>query len=767
LWGGIRTEGVGERVAPQVKVHGSVLLGLSVLTKAGGYWLGRYDLLLSPRGTVTGASYTDIHAQLPALTLLVVIAAVTSLLFLVNIRFRGWALPVIGLVLLGATSIIAGAIYPAAIQKFQVDPQELQREREFIQRNIDATRFAFGLDGIETTNVTARGEVTAEDVEANRATIENIRVWAPDKLKENYEQLQRSRQFYEFPDPLGPDVDRYILDGEQRVVMIAAREIRQNGIPETARTWQNEHLVYTHGYGVVANRVDVATNEGSPVFIVRDIPPTGTGPVPEEPRIYFGESSDVPFLVVNTEAEELDYQGTAQDDQEFVPYAYEGQGGIRMGGLLNRLLFAWRYRDVNLLISSLITGDSRVIINGDIQVRIPKAAPFLVYDKDPYVAVVDGRIVWIQDAYTVTERFPYSEEVDLAAATGGDLQGKANYIRNSVKVVVDAFNGTMAYYVVDPTDPVIQVWQRAFPDLFRPASEITDDLRAHFRYPEDLFLVQAAQYTRYHVEEPTVFYGGTDRWAVPADPGASSGQDERRVPLRPYYVQMRLPGEADEEFVLFLPFTPEGREIMVAWLAAKSDPEEYGQLETIELPAGQNITGPTQAFTQINQDRAFSSERTLLGQTGSTVLFGNLLVVPIDEAFLYVQPVYVRSDQTNAFPELKRVVVVNGGRVGIGTTLDEALAGTLGTAPPPGDGDGDGGEPPTGTIDEQIAALIEEALVHFDLAQQALAAGDLGTYQRETEEAERLIQEAAELLGTAVTTPSPEPSPSPEPEPTG
>jgi hypothetical protein len=754
LWGGIRTQAVGEKVTPQVKVHLSVLFGLIVLSKAWGYRLGQFDLLLSARGTVTGASYTDIHAQLPALKLLVVIAIVVALLFLVNIRFRGWALPIIGLGLLAVASVVAGAIFPAAVQKFRVDPQELQQERTFIERNIVATRFAFGLDRIESENFSPGEEVDPADVEENRGTIENIRVWDPQILREDFLQLQRGRQFYEFEDI---DVDRYQVLGEQRVLMIAAREVSQNGIPGSASTWQNRHLVYTHGYGVVANQVNTATGEGAPLFTVRDIPPVGE-PNPGQPRVYYGELQDVPFVVVKTGADELDYQGTPEDDQEQVVYDYEGEGGIEIGGFFNRLLFAWRYRDVNLLISNLIHEDSRIMIYRDIDDRIPKAAPFLRYDGDPYVAVLDDRVVWIQDAYTVTDAYPYSEEIDLDAATQGQLTGRANYIRNSVKVVVDAFDGTLTYYVVDPTDPILQVWQNTFPDLFTPVEEAPEDLRAHFRYPENLFQVQATQYTKYHVQDTTVFYGGTDRWALPEDPTTMADPDDL---LRPYYVQMRIPGESDEEFVLFIPFTPEGREIMVAWMAAKSDPDSYGEVSSFELPAGQNILGPTQAFSAINQDREFSSERTLLGQTGSDVVFGNLLVVPIGDSFLYVQPVFVVSRQRNAFPELKRVVVVNGGQVGIGTTLEEALADVLGgeVAPPPEEGEPQ--PPPTGEIDQQVAELIAQALDHFERAQQALQEGDLGTYQQETEAAEALIRQAEDLLGADVTAPAESPSPSP------
>jgi uncharacterized membrane protein (UPF0182 family) len=772
LWGGIRTQGPGERVPPQVRAHVSVLLGLIVLAKAWGYWLGRYDLLQSLRGSVVGASYTDVHAQKPALELLTMIAIVCAILFLVNVRFRIWALPVIGIVILGLVSVAAGAIWPAVVQRFSVAPQELQKEREYIGYNIAATRYAFQLDRIESHDVDATSTVSSEEVAANRGTIDNVRVWAPDVLLENFAQLQRSRQFYEFSDV---DVDRYEIDGEQRVVMLAPREVSQLGIPENSKTWQNLHLVYTHGFGVVANQVNTATAEGAPVFTARDIPMSPTSiPLPEEPRIYYGEIEEVPFVVVNTGADELDYQGVAGDEQQQVTYDYQGTGGVKMGGFLQRLLFAWRFRDVNLLISGLIDGDSRILMYRDIRERIAKPAPFLSFDGDPYAVVVDGRIKWVLDAYTRTDAFPYSETVEfdqpgLDPVTKG-LAGSANYLRNSVKVVVDAFDGTVTYYVVDETDPIVQVWRNAFPDLFVSGSQVPEELRAHFRYPEDLFRTQATMYSRYHVTDPNVFYGGTDRWAIPED-ASTQGVDENRTEpedvdqLKPYYVRMLVPGTESEQFVLFLPFTPEGREIMVSWMAAMSDPGSYGDLISFELPAGRNVLGPTQAFSQINQDPQFSAERTLLSQGGSSVRFGNLLVVPVGDSFLYVQPVFVKSTQTNAFPELKRVVVVNGGRVGIGSDLSEALAEAVGgEVPPPDDGEE---PPPTGTLDEQIAALISQALQHFAAAQTALEAGQLGTYQTETEAAEELIAQAQALLEQSGVpggeTPSPEPTASASP----
>ena len=769
LWGGIRPQapGFGEKVTPQVKAHLSVLIGLIILIKAWGYYLGTFDLLSSPRGVVSGASYTDVNAQLPALRILTFIAIACAVLFLVNIRMRGWALPVIAVGLLALVSITAGAVYPAFVQQFRVKPQELQKERPYIEDNISATRQAFGLDAIDTQARPFTPRVSQQDVKDNDATIQNIRVWRPDVLQENLQSLQRIRQYYEFNDV---DVDRYVLDGQRRVVMVSAREVAQGQIPGGGGTWQNQHLFYTHGFGAVATQVNTATTEGAPRFTLQDIPPVGQPQlIGNGQRVYYGELSQVPFVVVNTGTPELDYQGTPQNDAQQVPFRYDGQGGVPMGGIAKRALFAWKYKDVNLLISGLIRGDSRIMIYRDIQTRIPKAAPFLKYDGDPYAAVVDGRLVWIQDAYTTTNRYPYSQPVDLASVTPmsqdrSGLTGSANYIRNSVKVVVDAYNGTMTYYVADPKDPIIQVWHNAFPGLFTKLDDASPDLRDHFRYPENLFQTQMAQYANYHVTNPDVFYGKQDFWQIPTDPTVEF-QSGAQVPIRPYYLLMRLPGDTNESFVLIMPFTPQGRQNLVAWTAAKSDPSDYGQIVTFDFPSGQNVFGPTQAFAQINQDPDFSQQRTLLGQGGSQVIFGDLLVIPINDGLLYVQPVYVRSQQTNSIPELKRALVVNGGNVGIGTNLQGALAASLGQeAPAGGGGGGGGGGQVSGTVQQQIRSLLQQAADHFARAQAALQAGDLATYQSEVNAARQAVDRANQLArGRPTSGPTPSGSPSASP----
>jgi uncharacterized membrane protein (UPF0182 family) len=757
LTGGIRLQTVGEKVIPQVKAHMSVLLGLIVLVKAWGYFLGKYDLVVSERGVVTGASYTDIHAQLPALKLLVFIAIACSILFLINIRFRGWALPGFGIGLLFLTSVVAGAIVPAFVQRFRVGPQELDKERPYIARNIGATRFAFGLNKIGLTQTTVTDDITVQEASDNDATIQNIRLWRPSIIRQTYEGIQRIQPYYDFSDV---DVDRYPISGQKRVVMLSAREVRQNQIPGGGATWQNLHLFYTHGYGAVASPVNTVTSEGLPVFVLKDIPSAPESQIPlsadRGAQVYYGESADVPYVVVGTKQSELNYPNPSGPGS--VTTRYQGQGGIPLGGFFRRALFAYGYRDINLLISGLIDSNSKIMINRDIRTRITKAAPFLKYDKDSYAAIVDGRLVYVLDGYTTTDAYPYSEHISLFASTGGDVSGRVNYIRNSVKVVVDAYDGTVKFYVVDPADPLIQVWSRAFPNLFTKA-EAPLALREHFRYPEDLLLAQANQYANYHVTDVDTFYDKGKFWALPRDPTSTESST-----LRPYYVLLKLPGETTEQFVLFMPFTPFNRANMVSYIAAASDPDTYGQLKAFEFPSGVNIDGPTQVFARINQDATFSRERSLLGVQGSKIAFGDLLIIPIEKSFMYVVPVYVISNQPNAIPELKRVLVVHGGGVTLGNSLQEALAASFGQAAPPSGGPtGPTGPPPTG----RVAQLLAQAVQHFQAADAALKKGDLATYQKEINTAIQLVQQANAVSQSTSASPSPSPSVSPSPSPSG
>jgi uncharacterized protein len=760
LQGGIRPQAVGlsDKVDPQVRAHLSVLLGLVLLAKAWGYYLGRFDLLTSHRGVVHGASYTDVKAQLPALTFLAIVAVICALLFFVNARYRVWSLPIIAVGLLLLVSILVGTAYPAFIQQFRVGPNEQQYELPFIERNIAGTRRAFALDKIRLEERPFENSVNSEDIQANEATVSNIRLWRPIVLKENFQSVQRIRQYYDFNDV---DVDRYTMsDGQRRVLMVSGREVTQSGITGTGKTWQNQHLVYTHGFGAVAAQVNSITVDGAPVLTLEDIPPQGE-PVTNQPRIYYGERDDVQFVVVNAKSSELDYQGATGQ----TPFTYDGKGGIPLGGMFRRALFSWRFRDANLLISGQLDAESRILINRSIKARAADPVPFLTFDNDPYMAVTPEGYVWIWDAYTTTDGYPYSQSVDLADSTAGLLSSQqVNYMRNSVKVVVDAYDGTVKYYA-DLTEPIMQVWNRAFPGVFTPISGASPELRSHFRYPENLFQTQAFHFANYHVQDPAQFYRKQDFWEIPNDPTVSSttapdGSSTASAveKLHPNYLLMRLPGEDVERFHLVIPFQPEARLNMVGWMAANSDPQGYGDLVAFTFPSGRDVDGPGLVFSRINSDKDFSEARTLLGQAGggSEVQFGDLLTIPIGDSILYVLPMYVRARQEAAVPELKLVMVVNGSSVSVATSLPPAIreatgATTGGGVPPP-----DGG----GTVDQQIQRLLAQAVEHFTAADAALKNGDLASYQSELEQAQSLVQRANELVAGA-SGPSASPSPSP------
>jgi len=587
-------------------------------------------------------------------------------------------------------------------------------------------------------------------------------LWRPSVLKENFQSVQRTRQYYDFNDV---DVDRYTMsDGQRRVLMVSGREVTQSGITGTGKTWQNQHLVYTHGFGAVAAQVNSITADGAPVLTLEDIPPQGE-PTTDQPRIYYGERDDVRFVVVKAKSSELDFQGSTGQ----TPFTYDGNGGIPLGGMFRRALFSWRFRDANLLISGQIDADSRILINRSIKARAADPVPFLTFDDDPYMAVTSQGYVWIWDAYTTTNGYPYSQSVDLADATAGLLGSQqVNYMRNSVKVVVDAYDGTVTYYA-DLNEPIMQVWNRAFPGVFTPIEEASADLRTHFRYPENLFQTQAFHFANYHVQDPAAFYRKQDFWEIPNDPtesssatatnGASPVPAGPAVKLQPNYLLMRLPGEDVERFHLVIPFQPEARLNMVGWMAANSDPDGYGDLVAFTFPSGRDVDGPGLVFSRINSDKDFSEARTLLGTGGSEVQFGDLLTIPIGDSILYVLPMYVRAKQEAAVPELKLVMVVNGSSVSVANNLPEAIQGATGATT-------GGGQPPPsggGTVDQQIQRLLTQAVDHFAAAESALRNGDLATYQSELEQAQALVERANELVAGASEKPSASPSPSPSP----
>ena len=695
--------------APHVKAHLSVLMGLIVATKAFDYYLDIYELTLSPRGQVTGASYTDVNAQLPALQILIIIALASAVTLLVNIRIQGWRLPIVALGVWVLASILVGGVYPALVQQFRVGPNEIAAEAPYIERNIESTRRAFGLEGIETRPFPAETDLTAQDVINNRDTLENVRLWDPSIVTQSYRQLQVIRPYYDFRDV---DVDRYEIDGRSRQVLVSAREMDVQQLAQNARTWQNQHLIYTHGYGMVMSPVNEADTKGLPNFVIKDIPPqTATDIQLDQPSVYFGEAT-TDYVIVNTGEEEFDYP-LSEDGAETSNAStnYEGKAGVEVGSFIRRAAFALRFGAAQILFSDAIDADSRVLFDRSILNRVDKLAPWLWLDDDPYPVISDGRIVWVLDGYTWSGDYPYSEP----------FYG-LSYIRNSVKVTVDAYDGTTTLYGFDPEDPILQTWSAIFPGLITDGDEIPDDIRAHFRYPEDLFSIQAEVYKDYHMTNARTFYNKEDSWELP-------GERSEAGPMQPFYVLMRLPGETAEDFQMIIPFTARNRDNMIGWMAANSDPEEYGKRTVYQFPKAEVIFGPEQISARINQDEQISQQLTLWSQRGSQVLFGNMLVIPLEDSIVYIQPLYLQAEQT-AIPELTRVIVVYSDRVEMAPNLEDALLQVFGEEP---------AQDSTSTAGPVGDASVVAAQELYDRALEAQRDGEWAEYGR-------LIEELGDIL---------------------
>lgn len=754
LNGGIRfRQGRVPQVSPGVKAHLSVLVAVLAILKAVDYRLDSYELLYSRRGVVFGASYTDVKAQLPALTLLALISLFAAALLLWNIRRRGWTLPAVAVGGWLAMSLIVLGIIPAAVQRFSVVPDELGKERPYIANGIEFTRQAYGLDQVELLQFAASSNLGFEAIEANQPTIDNVRLWDPAVLTDTYSRLQEIRTYYGLDNV---DVDRYEIDGQLTQVMVATRELDEGA--EVIQGWVNEHLVYTHGFGAVlspANAVDPV--QGQPAFLVKDVPPVAEDPSLEigaQARVYFGENYSADrFVIVRTRQQEVDFPLTAEGQS--VSYnTYDGAGGVPIGNILRRAAFGLRFGDLNTVISNQLTSESRVLMVRNINERLRKAAPFLYADNDPYMAIIDGRLVWIVDMYTVTDRYPYAAPANvLRLGSGrGALPDFFNYIRNSVKATVDPYDGTMTFYVVDDTDPLLRAYRQIFPELFVDGSTMPADLVAHLRYPEDMFRVQSDMYRRYHMTEPDIFYQDEDAWEITRDPSNAAREEILRGratdndfrPILPYYLLLRLPGETDLSYLILQSFNPVDRPNMSAFLVAKSGPEDYGHLIDYRLPRTAFVDGPAQVGTRINQNPDISQQFTLWNQQGSSVIQGNLLVVPIEESVVYFQPIYLRGQQ-EPLPEFKRVVVVFNDRIVMRETLAQALAEVFG-GEVPGEPGEPGDQPPV-DVSGDVQQLLERADRAFRDAEAALQQGNLGLYQQKTEEARQLIQRALELLG--------------------
>lgn len=791
LEGGIRLANpAGKRVNTAVKVHLSILFALLAMLQAYIYWLQRYSLVFSERGVVTGASATDINATLPALNLLVVISVLVALMLVVNIWRKGWALPVVALGTWLIVQMIGVGIFPALYQRFFVQPQEFTKESEYIDRNIAGTRQAYALENVQLKSFVPSQTLTFNEAKAG-GVADASRMWDPALANDAYNQLQALRGYYRFPDS---DIDRYEIGGRRVQSVISSREIDRQRLP--SKTWVNEHLQFTHGYGVVMSAATTAAEGGRPAFVVSDMPPSSppeisaTSPAlaVSRPQIYFGEVPDprsrfTDFVVVKTKEREFDYPRGSEAE---VTTEYQGDGGIPMTGVMRKGAFALRFGDINPLISSQVTDESRLMYRLDIRDRVKSAMPFLDLDADPYPVIVDGKILWVQDAYTSSTRYPYSQKLDAVRVDRGveriaerlpdqsELkdQPDANYVRNSVKAVVDAYTGKMTLYVVDPTDPVIKSYQKMFPSAFTPKEEAPPELVAHFRYAEDFFRVQSDMYRIYHVTDPRVFYNQEDKWQVP-ERNNRNAATVRKEPLVPYYTMLRAPGETEDSFVLVQPFTPLGKPNLLGYMTGDSDPKNYGTLTAHSFPKDKLLDGPETVTAKFNTDPDISRELTLLDQKGSRVRYASLLTLPISGDLIYVQPVFVVPEDVN-LPTLQRVIVSHRNRVVMRECAVAAVADALaeppnavptpcplgaatpfaavstpgGTSPTPSTG---APAPPLtpGQSGASYQQAIQNAQRSYEEAQSALRSGNLALYQQKVDEMKRWIDEAQKAQSTA------------------
>ena len=717
VYRGIEYTARGLSLGERARNHLLILIGVFLLIKAGGYYIDAFDLLHSPRGVSFGASFADIYGTLPALRVLTFLALIAAVLCFAQIARPGYKLVFLGIGAVVAVHLLGLNAYPTLLQRFRVTPNEMEAERPFIERTIKFTRLAFGLNKIDTKEFPADEQLTAADLKRNESTINNIRLWDHRPLLTTYAQLQEIRPYYKFVDV---DNDRYIIDGTYRQVMLSARELSHRHLQ--SQNWINEHLTFTHGHGVVFGPVNQVTSSGQPEFFIKDIPPQQTTSLKiTRPEIYFGELANE-YILVRTKSQELDYPAGDQN----IYTTYKGTGGVPIGSFGRKLIFAAHHASMRFLLSQDLTSESRILYHQQIQERVKKIAPFITFDRDAYVVIAQGgRLFWIVDGYTNSDRFPYSEPLRR--------QG-TNYVRNSVKAVIDAYNGTVDIYMSDSTDPIIQSFAKIFPQVFKPIDAMPDDLRAHVRYPQDLFTIQAQVYATYHMQDPQVFFNKEDLLSIPRRTIEGRERD-----MEAYHTIMRLPGEDKEEFILLLPFTPNKRDNMRSWLAARSDGKNYGKLTALEFPKAKLVYGPKQIDARIDQNTTISQQLTLWSQRGSQVLRGSLLAIPIEKSLLYVQPIYLAAEQ-GSLPELKRVVVAFGDRIAMEETLDQALQRIFGGKP--------AGESPQAPAPAATAAPVKgdqsmarQALEHFQRSQELLKQGNWAGYGEELKRVENLLRE--------------------------
>ena len=703
-------------LGPAARRHLSLLAAAFLLVLAFGAWLRHAEYLIPAPGTA-GAMYTDVHARMPIALLLIAVSAVGAGLALLQ-AFSGKRWPIPAAIAIYLVVSIGGGIYSSLLQRTVVKPNEQVRELPYIRNNIVATRKAFGLDGVEERQISGEARLTRADIDRNTATLQNVRLWDHQPLLDTFSQLQEIRTYYDFA---AIDNDRYLINGAVRQVMLSGREINATSLPN--RTWMNEHLTFTHGYGLTLGPVNQVTSQGLPVLFIRDLPPvTSAGLTVSEPSIYFGELSN-DYVIVRTNVSEFHYPKEGLEETT----RYSGGGGVAIGTLVRKLLFALRFASYDIILSDAITSESRILFNRRISDRVRRlAGDFLEFDRDPYLVLAEGRLYWIYDAYTTSARFPYSTR----------LTDGTNYIRNSVKFVIDAYDGTTTAYLADNRDPIAATYARIFPGLFKPLDEMPAGLRAHLRYPEDIFAIQSQVYATYHMTDAATFYKREDQWEIPVIEEAAEGSGAGM--MQPYYTIMRLPGEPAAEFIQMLPFTPRRKDNLAAWLVARSDGEHYGRLSVFEFPKQSQVFGPKQIVGRINQDQTISPQVTLWNQQGSQVIWGTMMVIPIEESLIYVRPLYLRA-QGGKIPELTRVIVAYEDRIVMEPTLDAAIARLFGGQAPAAPGGVDtakttapaapGAPPPPPQADTRD--LTAEARAHYDRAIAAQRAGDWARYGEE------------------------------------
>ncbi|HEY5024913.1 MAG TPA: UPF0182 family protein [Acidimicrobiales bacterium] len=776
LNGGIRVQSGTPSVAPQVKVHISVLLACMALVKAAGYVLARYNLDLSQNGYVQGAGYTDVHARLPALELLIWISLLAAVILLINIRRRGWALPVLGVGLWAFVAVVVGAIYPAIVQAVKVTPAQNSLEQPYIARNIVATRAAIGINNVTRSTFKGTQTLTPTQVQANSATLNNVQLWDPTLTSQTYTKLQATKSYYSF-NTLA--VDRYNVSGSLEPMVVGVRQVNDNDLP--SQGWVNTHLQYTHGYAMILAPSN-QNNNGQPAFSISQVPPVSSPGAPQikQARVYFGlnnPNGDVDYVLGDTRQAEIDYPAATTSGNP-VQSTYNGTGGVQLKNFLAKAAFAVRFGDFNLLVSDLVTSHSRLMFVRDITQMAQKAAPFLSYDSDPYPVLSGGQIYWVLDAYTTSDNYPYSQNVDTSSLpSNSGLNQNLNYVRNSVKVVVNAYSGQMTFYDVTgltkTKDPILQTWEKVFPGMFTPVSQMAPALRAHLRYPEDLLSVQAATYGRYHLTQPLAFYSATGAWNV--SQSAGSGSPDQALPatlttnaqgnivstgqvqrMSPIYELFQVPGQTTQSFNLVDAFVPVSKgdqiQTMSAFITAGSDPGQYGKLTVFQTPP---IDGPALVDADISAIGKISSQISLLNQEGSSVQLGTLQVVPVGDSMLYFRPFYVESSR-NPFPKLDYFIVVYSGptgqsQVAFDTTLPLALQDLFSVSLP-----GQGSQAPTQptgptTVNQHVQSLIAQANTDFQQAQTDLKSGNFAAYGTDITTLQGVLQQLQQATSSSTS----------------